>query len=154
MSFAAVLAALAFTFLGHAVDVRCATVQEWPDTIAQQLGPNTRAYTWFNHGVPEYTVYGPQSCGYMVLLVADPNDRQGSRLNGIDTRPREAYSALTFLHELEYYRVGRDEGRAECDALHALPAFLKQLHVRAAGSLLAYAAAYHAAKPPVYRSVC
>jgi hypothetical protein len=150
------LAAIALALVGHPVDVRCATVYDWPDTRAAALGSTTRAYTWFDRDHrPTYTLYGPETCGYMVLLVADPNDRLGSKLNGIGTRAREGQAALTFVHELQHQALSsQDEGAVECAAIRALPAVLASIGVRKPGPLLAAARALHFAKPPAYRTVC
>jgi hypothetical protein len=148
------LAALAVALVGHPVDVRCATVYEWPDRTAATLGASTRAYTWFDgQKRPTFTVYGPEVCGYMVLLVADPDDR--TRLNGAGARAREGQAALTFLHELEHQRLAtQDEGVVECAAVSALPGLFESLGVRKPGPLLAAARAFHFAKPAAYRTVC
>lgn len=153
--FPAVLA-VALAIVGHPVDVRCATVYDWPDARAAQLGPATRAYTWFDAGRrPVYTLYGPETCGYMTLLVADPNDRIGSRLNGVGTRAREGQAALTFVHELEHQKLATlDEGVVECAAVNALPSVFALLGVRKPGPLLAAARALHFSKPAAYRTVC
>jgi hypothetical protein len=152
--FPAVLA-VALSIVGHPVDVRCGTVYDWPDQRAAALGTATRAYTWFLHGQPTYTLYGFETCGYMTLLVADPDDRVGSKLNGVGTRAREGQAALTFVHELEHQKLAtQDEGVVECAAVRALPAVLASIGVRKPGPLLAAARALHDVKPAAYRTVC
>lgn len=154
MTFLALLAAAA-AVVGHPVDVRCVPASLWPDRVAAQIGPATRAYTWFDAGAPRFVVLSPDVCGYMALLAADPNDRRGSRLNGAGTRTREGEAALSFVHELEHVRLAtRDEGAAECAALTGLPGVLARLGVRRPASLLAAAAALHYSKPAAYRTVC
>jgi hypothetical protein len=96
------------------------------------------------HGQPTYTLYGFETCGYMTLLVADPDDRVGSKLNGVGTRAREGQAALTFVHELEHQKLAtQDEGVVECAAVRALPAVLASIGVRKPGPLLAAARALH-----------
>jgi hypothetical protein len=152
--FPAVLA-VAIALIGHPTDLRCATVFDWPDQRAATLGPSTRAYTWFVAGKPTYTLYGPETCGYMALLVADPDDRVGSKLNGAGTRAREGQALLTFVHEAEHQALGTlDEGVVECAAMRALPAVLARIGVRKPARLLDAARAFHAGKPAAYRTVC
>lgn len=152
--FLAVLAA-AVAIVGHPVDVRCATVYDWPDRTAATLGAATRAYTRFSAGKPMFSLYGPETCGYMALLVADPNDRVGTRLNGPGTRAREGQAALTFVHELEHQKLATlDEGVVECAAVNALAAVFASIGVRKPGPLLAAARALHSSKPAAYRTVC
>lgn len=152
--FPAVLA-VAIALIGHPADIRCSTVYDWPDARATALGPNTRAYTWFVAGKPTYTLYGVETCGYMALLVADPNDLRGTKLNGPGTRAREGQAILTFVHEAEHQALETlDEGVVECTAIRALPAVLAKIGVRRPAPLLAAARALHAAKPAAYRAVC
>lgn len=155
------LLAAAALFVGHPVDVRCPA---WPDPIAAELGPATRAYTWFDAGTPTYTAFRPDECADIERLLADPDGAVWAfwTFKGVRspyTEPNvyaEGEAVLTFLHELEHQRLAsRDEGIVECAAFRAMPGWLTSIGSLYSRGLMLQAATWlHVAKPAAYRAVC
>jgi hypothetical protein len=112
---------------GRPVDVFCEVHEDWIADPVQAVAPDAWGYTRFDRvtGQPLYAALEPRTCGYLLLLIQDPNER--SRLHGPEGYQGEARALLSLLHEGNHLRGVRSESGAECRALVLVPSVARSL---------------------------
>jgi hypothetical protein len=112
---------------GRPVDIFCEVQEDWEADPVQAVAPDAWGYTRFDPrtGQPLYAALEPRTCGYLLLLIQDPNERSG--LHGREGYYGEARALLSLLHEANHLRGLRSESAAECRALGLVPAFARAL---------------------------
>ncbi len=96
----------------------------------------------------------PRTCGYLLLLIQDPNERSG--LHGKEGYYGEARGLLSLLHEANHLRGLRSESAAECRALASVPAYARALGAdrRHVAKLVRLARRVHGLLSPEYQIGC
>jgi hypothetical protein len=112
---------------GRPVDIFCEVQEDWAADPVQAVAPDAWGYTRFDRvtGQPLYAALEPRTCGYLLLLIQDPNER--SRLHGPEGYYGEARALLSMLHEANHLRGLRSESAAECRALGLVPEVARSL---------------------------
>ena len=112
---------------GRPVDVFCEVQEDWMVDPVQAVAPDAWGYTRFDRvtGQPLYAALEPRTCGYVLLLIQDPNERSG--LHGPEGYRGEARALLSLLHEANHLRGLRSEAAAECRALSLVPSVARSL---------------------------
>src|SRR5919198_1957849 len=118
---------IASAVAGRSVDVFCEVQEDWATDPVQAVAPDAWGYTRFDPhtGEPLYAALEPRTCGYLLLLIQDPNERSG--LHGREGYLGEARALLSLLHEANHLRGLRSESAAECRALRLVRSFSRGL---------------------------
>jgi hypothetical protein len=150
------ITAIASQVAGRPVDIYCEVREDWEVDPVQAVAPDAWGYTRFDPatGLPLYAALEPRTCGYLLLLIQDPNERSG--LRGQEGYYGEARALLSLLHEANHLRGLRSESAAECRALSAV-----RTHARALGAdarhvakLVRLARRVHGLLSPEYQIGC
>ena len=141
---------------GRPVDIYCEMQEDWDVDPVQAVAPDAWGYTRFDvhTGQPLYAALEPRTCGYLLLLIQDPNERSG--LRGKEGYYGEARGLLSLLHESNHLRGLRSESAAECRALGAVATYAQELgadkqHV---AKLVRLARRVHGLLSPEYQIGC
>jgi hypothetical protein len=141
---------------GRPVDVFCEVQEDWMVDPVQAVAPDAWGYTRFDRvtGRPLYAALEPRTCGYVLLLIQDPNERSG--LHGSAGYYGEARGLLSLLHEANHLRGLRLESAAECRALSLVPSFARSLGADRAhvAKLVKLARRVHGNLSPEYQIGC
>jgi hypothetical protein len=141
---------------GRSVDVFCEVQDDWAVDPIQVVAPDAWGYTRFDPhtGQPLYAALEPRTCGYLLLLIQDPNERSG--LHGREGYLGEARALLSLLHEANHLRGLRSESAAECRALGLVPTFARELgaDARHVAKLVKLARRVHGNLSPEYQIGC
>ncbi len=141
---------------GRPVDVYCEVQEDWDVDPVQVVAPDAWGYTRFDPhtGQPLYAALEPRTCGYLLLLIQDPNERSG--LHGKEGYYGEARALLSLLHEANHLRGLRSEAAAECRALASVPTYARALGAdrRHVAKLLRLARRVHGLLSPEYQIGC
>jgi hypothetical protein len=141
---------------GRPVDVFCEVQDDWAVDPVQAVAPDAWGYTRFDPhtGQPLYAALEPRTCGYLLLLIQDPNERSG--IHGREGYHGEARALLSLLHEGNHLRGLRSESAAECRALGLVPTFARALgaDARHVAKLVSLARQVHENLSPEYQIGC
>ena len=141
---------------GRPVDVFCEVQEDWIADPVQAVAPDAWGYTRFDPrtGEPLYAALEPRTCGYLLLLIQDPNERSG--LHGREGYYGEARALLSVLHEANHLRGLRSESAAECRALSLVPTTARALGADRAHvtKLVKLARRVHGMLSPEYQIGC
>jgi hypothetical protein len=141
---------------GRSVDVFCEVEDDWAADPVQAVAPDAWGYTRFDPhtGQALYAALEPRTCGYLLLLIQDPNERSG--LHGREGYHGEARALLSLLHEANHLRGMRSESAAECRALGLVPTFARELgaDTRHVAKLVKLARRVHGNLSPEYQIGC
>lgn len=141
---------------GRPVDVFCEVHEDWVADPVQEIAPDAWGYTRFDPstGQPLYAALEPRTCGYLLLLIQDPNERSG--IHGREGYYGEARALLSLLHEANHLRGLRSESAAECRALGLVPGYARALGADRAHvtKLVTLARRVHGNLSPEYQIGC
>jgi hypothetical protein len=141
---------------GRPVDIFCEVEEDWAADPVQAVAPDAWGYTRFDRvtGQPLYAALEPRTCGYVLLLIQDPNERSG--LHGPEGYYGEARGLLSLLHEANHLHGLRSESAAECRALSLVPSFARSLGADRAhvAKLVKLARRVHGNLSPEYQIGC
>jgi hypothetical protein len=150
------VSAIASHVAGHPVDIFCEVQSDWEVDPVQGVAPDAWGYTRFDPttGRPLYAALEPHTCGYLLLLIQDPNERSG--LHGKEGYYGEARGLLSLLHEANHLRGVRSESAASCNALRAIPTYARMLGAdrRHVTKLVRLARRVHGLLSPEYQIGC
>jgi hypothetical protein len=147
---------IASAVAGRPVDIFCEVQEDWATDPVQAVAPDAWGYTRFDPhtGEPLYAALEPRTCGYLLLLIQDPNERSG--LHGREGYLGEARALLSLLHEANHLRGLRSESAAECRALGLVRSFARALGANGAhvAKLTKLARQVHGTLSPEYQIGC